>query len=31
MPTLTADDILDHLKSLHTAAVDARNGYEEAV
>jgi uncharacterized protein (TIGR02284 family) len=24
-------DIADHLKSLHTAAVDARNGYDEAL
>ncbi len=23
--------ILDHLKSLHTAAIDARNGYREAL
>ncbi|MFC0241720.1 PA2169 family four-helix-bundle protein [Rhodopseudomonas telluris] len=23
--------ILDHLKTLHTAAIDARNGYEEAL
>jgi uncharacterized protein (TIGR02284 family) len=25
------NDVLDHLKSLHTAAIDARNGYEEAL
>ena len=24
-------DILDHLKTLHTNAIDARNGYEEAL
>jgi uncharacterized protein (TIGR02284 family) len=24
-------DILDHLKTLHTSAIDARNGYEEAL
>lgn len=24
-------NILDHLKTLHTAAIDARNGYEEAL
>ena len=24
-------DLLDHLKSLHTAAIDARNGYQEAL
>jgi uncharacterized protein (TIGR02284 family) len=24
-------DILDHLKSLHTSAIDARNGYQEAL
>jgi uncharacterized protein (TIGR02284 family) len=24
-------DIVDHLKSLHTSAVDARNGYQEAL
>jgi uncharacterized protein (TIGR02284 family) len=28
--TLDAD-ILDHLKSLHTSAIDARNGYQEAL
>ena len=26
-----SDDIVDHLKSLHTRAVDARNGYDEAL
>jgi uncharacterized protein (TIGR02284 family) len=31
MATLTAEDTLDHLKSLHTAAVDSRNGYEAAI
>jgi hypothetical protein len=25
------NDILDHLKSLHTCAIDARNGYQEAL
>ncbi len=25
------DDVLSHLKSLHTAAIDARSGYEEAL
>ena len=25
------NDILDHLKSLHTSAIDARNGYQEAL
>lgn len=25
------DDQIDHLKSLHTAAIDARNGYQEAL
>jgi len=25
------NDILDHLKTLHTSAIDARNGYEEAL
>lgn len=25
------NDILDHLKSLHTSAIDARNGYREAL
>ncbi len=25
------DTVLDHLKSLHTAAIDARNGYQEAL
>lgn len=24
-------DILDHLKTLHTSAIDARNGYQEAL
>ncbi len=24
-------DILDHLKSLHTSEIDARNGYEKAL
>ncbi|ABD86806.1 ferritin-like domain-containing protein [Rhodopseudomonas palustris] len=24
-------DLLDHLKTLHTAAIDARNGYQEAL
>nr|WP_205512355.1 PA2169 family four-helix-bundle protein [Rhodopseudomonas sp. BR0M22] len=24
-------DIIDHLKTLHTTAIDARNGYEEAL
>jgi uncharacterized protein (TIGR02284 family) len=24
-------DIVDHLKSLHTSAIDARNGYQEAL
>jgi uncharacterized protein (TIGR02284 family) len=31
MPASTAADMLDHLKSLHTGAVDARNGYEDAI
>jgi uncharacterized protein (TIGR02284 family) len=31
MATLTAEDTLDHLKSLHAAAVDSRDGYEAAV
>lgn len=26
-----SNDILDHLKSLHTRAIDARNGYREAL
>ena len=26
-----SNDILDHLKSLHTSAIDARNGYQEAL
>lgn len=26
-----SDDQIDHLKSLHTAAIDARNGYQEAL
>ena len=26
-----SDDIVDHLKSLHTSAIDARNGYHEAL
>lgn len=26
-----AEDIVEHLKSLHTRAVDARNGYDEAL
>jgi uncharacterized protein (TIGR02284 family) len=26
-----ANDTLDHLKSLHTGAIDARNGYQEAL
>jgi uncharacterized protein (TIGR02284 family) len=26
-----ANDVLDHLKSLHTSAIDARNGYQEAL
>ena len=25
------DEIVDHLKSLHTSAIDARNGYKEAL
>jgi uncharacterized protein (TIGR02284 family) len=25
------DNILDHLKTLHTSAIDARNGYQEAL
>jgi len=25
------NDILDHLKSLQTSAIDARNGYQEAL
>jgi uncharacterized protein (TIGR02284 family) len=25
------DETLDHLKTLHTSAIDARNGYEEAL
>ena len=25
------NDIVDHLKSLHTSAIDARNGYQEAL
>ena len=25
------NNILDHLKSLHTSAIDARNGYQEAL
>jgi len=26
-----AEDIVEHLKSLHTRAIDARNGYDEAL
>ena len=26
-----SNDIVEHLKSLHTSAIDARNGYEEAL
>ena len=26
-----SNDTLDHLKSLHTSAIDARNGYQEAL
>jgi uncharacterized protein (TIGR02284 family) len=26
-----SNDVIDHLKSLHTGAVDARHGYEEAL
>jgi len=26
-----SNDLLDHLKSLHTSAIDARNGYQEAL
>ena len=25
------NEIVDHLKSLHTSAIDARNGYQEAL
>jgi uncharacterized protein (TIGR02284 family) len=28
---LLSNDIVDHLKSLHTSAIDARNGYQEAL
>jgi uncharacterized protein (TIGR02284 family) len=28
---LLNNDIVDHLKSLHTSAIDARNGYQEAL
>ena len=28
---IMTNDILDHLKSLHTSAIDARNGYQEAL
>jgi uncharacterized protein (TIGR02284 family) len=28
---IMTNDILDHLKSLHTCAIDARNGYQEAL
>ena len=28
---LLKNDIVDHLKSLHTSAIDARNGYQEAL
>ncbi len=28
---MLSNDIVDHLKSLHTSAIDARNGYQEAL
>jgi uncharacterized protein (TIGR02284 family) len=31
MTNTLSDDQIDHLKSLHTAAIDARNGYQEAL
>lgn len=31
MTNTFSDDQIDHLKSLHTAAIDARNGYQEAL
>ena len=31
MARTLSDDQIDHLKSLHTSAVDARNGYQEAL
>ena len=31
MTDTLSNDQIDHLKSLHTAAIDARNGYQEAL
>ena len=31
MTSSFSDDQIDHLKSLHTASIDARNGYQEAL